>query len=190
MTALTTDPIVSEQTVLEMLKGMGGAAARLYINSVSEQFLKFTGRLRITEGDVVDRQMAPPPHMPALWLRATPISDVDSIKLFQRGVEQRELVDTVDYVLNEGSGRLVLSRSIPGYPGPEQVIVATYEGGWETVPGDVVLSALEMIKLQHLRLGGRAGVLSESREGYSASYDASGVPQAVADVWQRHRVYG
>jgi len=189
MSALTTDPIVSEQTVLEMLKGMGGAAARMYINSVSEQFLRFTGRTRINKGTITERHVAPPPHLPVLWLRAFPIDAVTTINLYERGELVRAMTNE-DYSLNTHTGRFVLMVPINGYPGPEQVIEATYTGGWETVPGDVVLSALEMVKLQHLRLGGRAGVLSESREGYSASYDASGVPQAVADVWQRYRVYG
>jgi hypothetical protein len=52
-----------------------------------------------------------------------------------------------------------------------------------------VETALEMIKLQHARLTGRVGVISESREGYSANYDQAAVPQSVADVWRAYRIY-
>lgn len=184
---LTTDPIVSEQLVLEML-ALRDDKARALINSVSASFLKYTGRSRITQGTVTDKEKAPPPHVPVLWLRATPISAVTGIEIYSGG----DLLDTLaadEYTLNTDTGRLVLHVGVGGYPGPEQVIHAEYTGGWENVPGDVQFSALEMIKLQHARLQGRVGVTSESHEGHSASFEPGGVPTSVADVWRAYRVY-
>lgn len=184
---LVSDPIVSEQLVQDMLK-LSGDQARAYINSVSGLFMRFTQRSRISEGEAVDKDKAPPPSIPVIWLRATPIASVTSVKLYSLGVESRTLA-TSDYVLNTDTGRMVFGSTIPGFGSPEQVIVTSYEGGWTEIPGDVVQTALEMIKLQHARLTGRVGVLSESREGYSATYDRGDIPESIKGVWQRYRVY-
>lgn len=184
---LTSDPIVDEQLVLEMLK-IGGDQARAYINAVSGMFLRYTSRSRITEGTVTDKEVAPPPHQPVLWLRASPISAVTSVKLYLRGALQQTLA-TDDYTLNTATGRLFFHSSVPGFPSPEQLVHVEYTGGWPTVPGDLVQTGLEMIKLQHGRLLGRVGVTSESREGYSASFELGAVPTSVADVWRAYRVF-
>lgn len=184
---LTSDPIVSEQMVLEMLN-LSGDKARAYINAVSGLFMQYTSRSRITKGDVTDKQVAPPPHYPVLWLRATPIDEITSVKVYRYG----DLVDTLtsdEYTLNEETGRMVLEVNVAGYYHPEQVIHVAYSGGWEDVPGNIQHSALEMVRLQKQRLEGRVGVTSESREGYAATYDPAAVPQSIADIWRAYRVY-
>jgi hypothetical protein len=183
---LVGDPIVSEQLVLDTL-ALSGDKARMYINAVSGMFLRFTNRSRINKGATVDKEIAPPPSEPVVWLRATPVDEVTSIKLVLGSTETTLTAD--EYTLNEDTGRLVLQTHVPGYPSPNQVVVSTYTGGWEEVPGEIQQTALEMIKLQHARLTGRIGIMSESREGYSASYDQAAVPQPVADVWRRYKVY-
>jgi len=182
---LTSDPIVTEQTVSDLLK-LTGDEARLHINSVSARFLEYTGRLRITNGAVTEWQCGR--GLNYFWLHATPITSITSIATYSSG-DLSETIASGDYSYNATTGKIVLHGTIAPYSDGEQNIKAVYAAGWAAalIPGDLVQSALAMIRFDKARLDGRIGTSSESREGFSTSYETGDLPKSVQQVWDRYR---
>lgn len=184
--ALTSDPIISEATVTTML-GMSGDEARFYINAASQAFLDFTRRQRITSGSVTDDEPLPPKAVPVLYLRAAPVTTVTSVKTYYEGDED-ETLTTDDYTLNDDTGRMALhGHAIEGRD-PNYRIKIVYTGGWTTVPASIQQAALELIRWYKAGAEGRAGVNSESREGFTTAYEVAALPTSVRDVWRRYMV--
>jgi hypothetical protein len=188
---LTSDPIVTEAFVADLFgSDFAGDKARHYINAASSAFLTFTGRQRITEGAVSYEEPLPPPAVPVLYLRATPVDTAEDFtaEIYYEG-DLDETLSTDDYDYNATTGRMRLHYHTHRSYGSPYRLKLTYTGGWTTVPHEIQQSALEMI--QWLRAGaeGRVGVTSESREGFSTSFENTNIPASVRNVWQRYRVY-
>jgi hypothetical protein len=180
---LTTDPIVSEQLALEILKWQSTNEVRLAINSVSARFLNYTGRKRITSGAVTEWIRGN--GLDCFWLHGAPVTAVTSIQIYDGGTLS-ETVSTANYGLNADTGKVVLHGLLLPLS-EEDNVKAVYTGGWTTVPGDIQQSALALMRLDKARMDGRIGVSSEGREGFSASYETGDLPKSVADVWRQYR---
>jgi len=188
--SLTTDPIVSIQTVADAMPNLSDDDKIAFlINAASSRFLDYTGRERINSGTVTEVIDRPPRSMPLVWLRATPVDtdeDITITSLYEG--EEQETLSTSDYSLTATTGRLRLpNHSTLGDSWGYQIQVV-YTGGWSTVPGAVQQGAMELIRVMRERLEGRAGLQSVAFEGVSQSYEVSSLPQSVADLWQKYRV--
>jgi hypothetical protein len=170
--------------------GFAGDAVRHYINAASAAFLRYTGRERITSGELSYEEMLPPPAVPVVYLRATPVDTASTftVELYYGG-DLDETLTTDDYDLNADTGRLKLhSHADRGY-GSSYRLKLTYTGGWTSTPDDIKQSACEYIKAAKDRAEGRVGVTSETREGFSTTFENTDIPASVRHVWQRYKVY-
>ncbi|HOX27469.1 MAG TPA: hypothetical protein PLL30_17225 [Candidatus Krumholzibacteria bacterium] len=188
---LTTDPIVTEQLVVDIMK-WSQDEARLAINSVSARFLKYTNRTRITSGAItLEVYNFPPAGVPVIWLRAAPVTVSESATFaaytYQDGSADTTLT-TSDYTLHTANGKLVLKGLGVTERDDSRDVRVSYTGGWTTVPGDVQESALQLMKLDKQRRDGMVGVTSTSREGTTVSYQGGDLPQSVMEVWRRYQV--
>ena len=183
---LTTDPIVSEQLVLDVLKMTSTDEVRLAINSVSARFLRYTNRTRITAPSAAVTEWQRGRGLDYFWLHATPVGVVTSIAIYSNGALS-ETIAAASYSLNTETGRVYMHGTVAPYTDGEDNIKAVYIGGWTTVPGDIQQSALELMRLDKARLDGRVGVQSEGREGFSASYESGDLPKSVSQVWDAYR---
>ncbi|HUU96856.1 MAG TPA: hypothetical protein VM487_14045 [Phycisphaerae bacterium] len=184
---LTSDPIVSEQMVRDLMPQWNNAnEIRLAINSVSARFKLYTGRKAILSATVTEWQRGR--GLDYLWLHATPLTSITSVELYSGGAVS-DTIASGDYSYNATTGRLYLHGSIAQYTEGEENVKVVYVGGWAaaSVPGDLMQSALELMKLDKARLEGRIGVRSEGREGFSASYDPDDLPASIVQVWKRYR---
>lgn len=181
---LTPDPIVTEQAAHDVLGWASSDKVRLAINSASARFLAYTHRLRITSGPVVERQRGR--GQDHFWLHASPVGAIASLQIYSGGT----LSDTIDgttYTVEAESGHVYMHGAVAPHSDGERNMVITYTGGWTTVPGDIVQSALALMILDEDRMKGRLGVSSSSQGGSSASYELDGLPKATSDVWSRYR---
>jgi len=180
---LTSDPIVSEAVVQEML-GIAGDEARLLINSASVKFKNYTGRLRIINGAVTEYQRGS--GSSKFWLHATPITALTSVQIMSDGAVS-ETVTSYDY--DAATGRFALhNRSIP-LSEDENTLKVVYTAGWAavSVPGDIMEGALELMRVEQDRRKGRAGVKSESMGGHSVTFQTGDLPESVAQAWDPYR---
>lgn len=187
---LTSDPIVTEAFVADVFgTSFAGDEVRHYINAASAAFLQFTHRERITKGAVSYEEALPPAAVPIVYLRAAPVDTGEDFTaaIYYEGTLD-ETLTTDDYELNATTGRMRLEGYAHGAYGSPYRLKLTYTGGWSTVPYDVQQSALEFIRHAKARAEGRVGVTSESREGFSTSFENTDVPASVANVWQRYGV--
>lgn len=187
---ITSDPIVSEQVVADIL-GWSGDEARLAINSVSARFLMFTNRSRITSGAVtLEVYRLPAVSYPVVWLRATPVTLAGfAAYIYQDGAAETTLT-AADYDLYLDTGKLVISGYGTTSLDETRNLRVSYTGGWAaaSVPGDIMESALQLMKLDKQRRDGMVGVASVGRDGSSTTYQTSDLPQSVSQVWFRYKV--
>ena len=186
---LTSDPIISAAD-LATLFAWSATGEETYhaINSVSARFLKYTGRIAINStADLVQTEALPPRAVPVVYLRATPVTSVTSIATTYGGAAD-ETLTTDDYELNTTTGRLYLAGHNVCGTDYARRLVATYQGGWTTVPGDIIEAAVEQMRLDKQRRDGSAGASSVSMEGMTTSYQTGDLSQAVAEVWHRYRI--
>ena len=187
---LTSDPIIPAADAASLLSWATGDELNLAINSASVRFLKYTGRQRITSGTLVQTEALPPRQVPVLWLRASPVDtgETFAVEIYEDGSSAETLTDS-DYDLEDVTGRLVLGSSATATYNASRRVVVSYTGGWTTVPGDVMESALRLMRLDKQRRDGMTGVASASREGMSTSYQTADLPAEISDVWQAYRIY-
>jgi len=183
--SITSDPILSVRDAEDVLAWNDERKTTLAINSVSARFLQHTNRLRITSGSVTEYKRIC--GVNAFWLRATPVSSVTSVEYYTLG-DLSSTYTSDDYTVNLTNGKLVIHGAIPQNTGQEESLKVVYTGGWSTVPGDIVFSALQLMRLDKKRLDGALGVNSESREGFSTSFESGDLPRAVREVWDRYRI--
>lgn len=187
---LTSDPIVTEAAAADVLEYSADSdLVRFLINAASARFLEYTQRTQITLIDSALTQYddLPPPGAPAIWLRATPVSEITSVKLLHDGSEE-ETISSDDYRLRASDGELYLPYHTGSHPDWGYEIETIYKGGWSTVPGDVQAGAFELMRITKERLAGRAGVQSVGFEGISHSYELSSLPRSVAETWEPYRI--
>lgn len=179
---VTSDPIISAQLIMDLLGIQNTDKAAFLINSVSTRFLKYTGRLRITNGAVTEYQATQGGAV--FWLHATPITAVTSVQAL---VDGAVTVTITGYDLDNETGKLALHQDlVPGSYG-ENTLKAVYTAGWTTVPGDVQMSAIQLVRVEYDRMSGRAGYTSEAAEGHSVSYQVDTLPKSVEHVWNQYR---
>lgn len=183
--ALTSDPIITLQAARDLLKWPSDDETRMSINSVSARFLRYTNRLRITSGTVTEYQSGR--GQSVLWLHATPITSITSVEIYCNGTLS-ETVASTDYTVNLTTGRLYLHGTTAQHGEGELNIKVVYTGGWTDVPGDLQESALLLMTLDKRRRDGLIGVHSQSREGFSSTYEHEDLPQAIRERWEGYRV--
>ena len=185
---LTSDPIITEQDVRELVN-ISGDMARVLINAASQAFLNHTGRARITSGSVVEFRAGLGGN--TLWLSTTPITDTPTLEYYVNGTLSTTFTSS-NYQLDTATGRLALyTQDIPTVDG-EKRLKAQYTGGWTvgSLPGSVVGGAVELIRYLHAKMEkARAGVVSESFEGHSVQFETSLLPKSVKEAWQPYKVY-
>lgn len=185
--ALTSDPIVTAVDVEAVLiTGATDDQLNAAINSVSERFKKYTNRVQINSAEVTEYQRSL--GLGASWLHAAPVDTSSiAITIYQDG-EESETRDETD-VTAYASGRLYWNSNPPPTSPHEENVKIVYTGGWDTVPGDVQQTAMELVRLDLARLSGQIGAKSVSFEGSSTSYETTDLPQAVREVWDRYRFH-
>ena len=197
---LTTDPIIDVADAKKVLSINDDFEAAIYINSVSQKFLQYTGRTVINEAAVTEyhrgngRQIiytnnAPislfgdptgtPPVAPAIPVTVT---------LLVGGETSDTLTDTDGELQVSAAGGEVVSLrgAFPESTGERNVKIE-YTGGFATIPGDVILGAVMQMKVDRERMEKRAGNTSMSERGESASLDIDGIVKPVRDLWAPYR---
>lgn len=181
---LTSDAIVAIEDVKKVLSLNDSLTATILINSVSEKFINYTERTVLNSATVTETMRGDGTDV--IWL-LNYASSVTSVEILQNGV----VVETYgsDDFSFDAVGRISLhSVTTPASTGEENVRVI-YTGGWTSIPGDIVMSALEQMRVENNRLSGRgAGVSSESFDGHSVSYSQDGIVSTVKDVWKKYRI--
>lgn len=187
---LTSDPIVSEADARKMIDCQDDDVIRLLINSVSAKFLAFTRRVAINKTASLVEYLRGLDDF-RLWVHATPIDTTAVVKVEILSDGQ------VDETLTLAASQLVVYAT-PGIVGrvagcwsassDEFNLKVTYTGGWTTVPGDIVASALRQMKFERMKDQGFVGVSNVSRGGESVTYETADLLEEVRKTWQRHKV--
>jgi len=189
---LTSDAIITAADAEALLSWEPGPELTLAINSVSARFLKFTGRQRITSGALVQTEALPPAQVPTVYLRAAPVDtgETFTVEVYQDGASVETLTDS-DYDLEDVGGRLFLNGHNSTGNRSTRRLVISYTGGWSTVPGDVVESAVHYMRLNRRRRDGMVGASSVSSDSTATATvsNIGNIPPEVADVWQAYKVY-
>ena len=140
---------------------------KLYIEGVSETILSLIGR-DILATDYIEKYAGT--DTDALILKHYPINSVKSIKYVLNGEVQKELKEG-DYDINAKAG--ILYRDLAWWQTggsslmcgrinyPRRYIKVEYNAGYEEVPADLKLLALELIK-QQIEVSSRNGLKSYS----------------------------
>lgn len=189
---ITSDPIMLEADAEALLAWEPGVELILAINSVSARFLKFTGRQRITSGALVQTEALPPPQQPTVYLRAAPVDTGEdfTVEVYQDGASV-ETLTTADYDLEDVDGRLFLLGHTSTNNRSTRRLVISYTGGWSTVPGDVVESAVHYMRINKRRRDGMVGASSSSKDSTvtATTFNIGNIPPEVEDVWQAYKVF-
>ena len=184
---LTSDPIIALADVRDLISEASKTEAQLMINAVSAKFLRFTNRARITNGSATEWAKG---GSKKIWLHAaTPT--VVTVTTYRDGV----LDDTWTSADNEvrivdgltDSYIELLEGTPPLYEGLDTVKIA-YTGGWSTVPGDIVLAALDQMRVERDRRQGNLGAVSISQDGQAVKLEISGLIKSVQDAFKPYRV--
>jgi len=191
--ALKSDPIVAAADVAA-LTGWSATSEETYaaINAVSAMFREYTGRQAINEtAGLVQIERFVPAAVPVFYLRATPVAAVTQFQVYDKSDVVDSLVSGVDYYIETQSGRVSMETYHAAGRDHMRYYKITYSGGWDSaeVPGDVVETAVEMMKLLQQRRQGLVGVTSTSADGMSTTYTTAGIPSQIMDVWQKYRIY-
>ncbi len=185
---LTTDPILSTDDVRALIDEQNPEMAKLLINAVSLEFLKFTNRTRITSA-VSLVEWVKGINSQYLFLHATPITTITSVQRYSLGVLQETYAST-DYMIALNSTALLkYSSTWEGNSESEEPnIKVTYTGGFTAVPGDVIRGAIEQMRYERLRMAGRVGIENVSAGGESVNYETGGLLKGVREIWAPYRV--
>jgi hypothetical protein len=182
--ALTSDPIVAIEDVKAVLNLNDETTAKLLINSVSEKFLRYTERTVLNSTSVIETLRGDGTGV--IWL-LNYASAIASVIILANG-DASITYDSDDFSFDT-VGRISLHSVTTPLSYDEENVKVTYTGGWATIPGDIVLAALEQMQVENNRLSGRgAGISSESFEGHSVSYEQDGIVSSVKDVWRKYKV--
>lgn len=188
---LTSDPILSEDELAVLMANVTDVdTKRLLINSASAAFKAYTRRLVIINATVDDHQRGKGNQV--LYLRATPITNVSYVAKYSGGVLSSTWASD-EYQLDTDTGRLALYSGEFPYSEGEANIRCQYDAGWTAgeLPGNVVTGAVEYMKFQHNKLDKwRTGIISETFEGHSTSFERGGLPEATKQLWQPYKVFG
>lgn len=205
---LTQDPIVTLQNCRDILGMDDDPRTIVLINSVSEKFRKYTNRVQINEAAVQEKVRSYDSHI--VYVHATPIN------LSTQGVVV-SVVDAHGTVINsydsaagellvdELRGRVMRPGCAPfegpcapcsefgasNEPGDSPLfpsLAVSYVGGWTTLPGDIMMSAFEQIKLDNERLKGAIAMTVGSDLEPQYAENSQGILQTVADVWKPYRI--
>jgi len=196
---LCSDPIMQTDDVKKILSCEEYEAA-LLINSVTAKFLHFTGRTVIASAactetvrgdgsallyvrnrpiDLFGEPAGTPPVAPAIPVTVT---------LLAAGSTTDTWTDTDDELsIDADAGEIAsLSGAFPESDGERNVRIA-YTGGFETVPGDVIMGAVIQMKVDRRRYTKEAGISSMGADGESMQLETGGIVKAVADLWRPYR---
>lgn len=187
---LTSDPIVSEADAKAFLATDDDTAVRLLINSVSAKFLAFTGRVAINKTASIVEYLRGLDDF-RLWVHATPIDTTATVQveiLSDGQVDETLTLAASKLIVYATSG--IIGRSGGLWPASydEFNLKVTYTGGWSTVPGDIVSSALRQMKYERMRDQGLVGASSASRGGESITYETGDLLDEVRKTWKRYKV--
>lgn len=214
--ALTADPIVTVQECKDVLGMNDETKTIVLINSVSAKFLKYTNRVRINKGQVMETTQAVDGRL--VWAHAPPISQDQEVRI--QILDQYQIVkesyssESGELVVDWLRGRVARPNCTPfpnfcgcgnaapadGIPTPETGrgggasgftfpnLELSYIGGWETLPGDLVMSAFEQIKMDLERLKGNTGITAASGLSEQVAFETEDISKSVLSIWKRYRV--
>jgi len=211
---LDADPIVTFQECKDILGYQDVEKTTVLINSVSLKFRMFTGRVAINKTVIEEDVRSFDGRL--VWCHAKPIVEAEGFVIEVLGgdgsVSETLDVDDGDLVIDWRQGRRARSGCIrfPNFcwcgpsindriPSGETARQAgndsdfpnlrlKYTGGFDPVPGDVVMSAFEQIKLELERLQGTVGLTSSANFNESVSLATGDILDSVKSVWKRYRV--
>jgi hypothetical protein len=190
--SITTDPIVS-LTDAKAILGIGSdLEAALLINAVSAKFLRYTNRVRINEGGAVEWAQG---GRLKVYCHASPVDSEAgfTVSVYQDG----EIAETL--TLTDGDFRVVNSETdsyieLIEYSPPLieglDTLKLEYTGGWSSdtgVPGDIVLAAIDQMRVERERRNGTLGAMSVSQNGQTVQLETSGLIRAVEEAWRPYR---
>jgi len=210
--ALTGDPIVTLQECKDVLGMNDEQQTIVLINSVSQKFRKYTNRVQINKSAVEELTRAIDGVL--VWSHASPIDPAEDVLIELKDpngiVTESYSVQAGELVVDWERGRIARSGCIPfpsfcgcgsavaGIPSPEQsfhrggstfpTLHLSYSGGWEPVPGDVMLGAFEQIRMDLERLKGNIGLLAGSNYNDAQALNNEGLLESVENTWKRYRV--
>lgn len=196
---LCADPIMAVEDVRKILSVEDYEAA-LLINSVTDKFLRYTGRTVIAAAAVTEQRRGNGREV--LFVRNRPIDLFGeptgtppvapaipvTVTILSAGVTSDTWTDTDgELSIDAEAGEVVsLVGAFPESEGERNIRIA-YTGGFETVPGDVIMGALEQMKVDRRRLTNEAGITSMGADGESMQLDSSGLIKATRDLWAPYR---
>lgn len=188
---ITSDPIIGLQDVKTLIREVDDTEAILLINSVSAQFLRFTNRLRITKGTVSEWAKG---GRDKIYLHGSPVDESSTVSAACYGTD-----GTVATTLTLAAGDLRVVQSpvdayielisyVPPWVDGLDTVKISYTGGWTTVPGDIVLAAIDQMRVERMRRDGTLGARSVSANGETVQFEIGGLIRSVADAWEPYRM--
>ena len=190
---LVSDPIIDVATVNDLLALKDKERAKLLINSLTEKFMRYTGRVALASAAIVE-QLRGQSLSPRLWLHATPIDTGQTVEaqLYIDGTadETYTLTDgDIQVWVNNGRGAAIelLAGEWPLQSDRDYVEVS-YTGGWTATPGDVLEGAILQGKVDMRRFEGEVGIETKAREGEATKYDTASIIKPVRELWRPYRI--
>lgn len=187
--SITTDPIVS-LTDTKSILGIGDdLEAILLINAVSAKFTRYTNRVRINEGATSEWAQG---GRLKVYCHASPVDTTSdfTISVYQDGeVAETLTLAAGDFrVVNTATDSYVelIEYSPPLIEGLD-TLKLDYTGGWSSVPGDIVLAAIDQMRVERERRHGTLGAMSVSQNGQTVQLETSGLIRAVEEAWRPYR---
>jgi len=188
---LTSDPIVSIADVRDLLSEADEKEATLLVNAVSEKFKRYTHRRIINRGSVSEWRLG---GLRKMYLHGYPVDESAEVTVEVYGTD-----GAVHTTLTKGNGDVrvvqsgvdayvVLISYIPPFVEGVQTVKVTYTGGWSEVPGDVVLAAIDQMRVERQRRKGTLGVESASQDGQTVRFETSGLIRSVQDAFDPYRM--
>lgn len=184
---LTDDPILVLSDAMAALADEDADRLTLLINSASDRFKRYTNRLRITAPgeDLIEETSGLGGQ--DLYLHASPIVSVTMVEILSEG-EIEETLYEGDFTIHASEGMLYRNGSVWPFADVERNIRVSYQGGWTNVPGDLVMGAVLLMRMERQRYQGEVGVTNLSRGGQSVSFETTNLPKAVEDAWAAYRI--
>jgi len=205
-----TDRVIEVEAVKRLCSVNDVDQAALMVNSVTDKFLAYTGRVCWKRGagvgDGGEPEVTTYPTVfeyrkgmgeDSLILHGGPVlTDTDNDMVITR-LESGAVVETLSYNDNDfylmetgAKGGVVTVTLASGEfafsNGP--TLKFDYVGGFATVPGDVTQLAVEQIRYELRRMEGHAGVTNLSRGGESSGFETEGLLKVVTDGLKRYKV--
>jgi len=191
---LTTDPIILEETAQVFLEMNNPEKLKLLINSVSQKFREYTGRLYINRtADIEEYSFGN--GTSRIYVHALPIDVSDgeiTVEILTNGAVTSTYTNTADTngdCTGYADDNFIYLHSAVTPPSEgEKNVKVTYNGGWQTIPGNVLQGAIMQMNVEKQRIEGLVGIDNISREGESVSYDSGDIIKAVRDLWYPYKV--